>query len=212
MPRALGEVAERLRRSTVQVRLRDAQAGGTGVIATADGRIVTNAHVARGKQASVELWDGRELPATLLARDARRDLATLQIAAGGLPAAVFGDSNKLRVGELVIAIGNPMGFSGALTTGVVHALGNLPGFGAQSWVLADVRLAPGNSGGPLADAHGRVIGINTMIVNGLGAAVPANAVKSFLRRGESGFTLGVTVQPVRLEDRRFGLLVLKVEP
>ena len=83
--------------------------------------------------------------------------------------------------------------------------------GAQSWVLADVRLAPGNSGGPLADAQGRVIGINTMIVNGLGAAVPGNAVTAFLRRGASGFSLGVTVQPVRLEDRRFGLLVLKVE-
>jgi serine protease Do len=212
MPRALGEVAERLRRSTVQVRLHGAQAGGTGVIASADGRIVTNAHVARGGKTSIELWDGRELPATLLARDARRDLATLQIAADGLPVADFGDSNKLRVGELVIAIGNPMGFTGALTTGVVHALGNLPGFGAQSWVLADVRLAPGNSGGPLADAQGRVIGINTMIVNGLGAAVPGNAVTAFLHRGASGYSLGVTIQPAPLGNRRVGLIVLKVEP
>ena len=212
MARAFGEIAERLRRSTVEVRLRDANAGGSGVISTADGQIVTNAHVARAAGATVRLWDGRELPAKLLARDARRDLATLQVAAAGLPAATFGDSGALRVGELVMAIGNPMGFIGALTTGVVHALGNLPGFGAQSWVLADVRLAPGNSGGPLADAHGRVIGINTMIVNGLGAAVPAGAISAFLRRGASGFSLGVTVQPVRLEDRRFGLLVLKVEP
>jgi serine protease Do len=129
-----------------------------------------------------------------------------------LPAATFGDSGALRVGELVMAIGNPMGFIGALTSGVVHALGSLAGFGRQSWVLADVRLAPGNSGGPLADAYGRVIGINTMIVNRLGAAVPGNAVTAFLRRGASGFELGVTLQPVRLEDRRFGLLVLKVEP
>ena len=161
---------------------------------------------------TIELWDGRELPATLLARDARRDLAALKVDATGLPAAAFGDSNALRVGELVMAIGNPMGFVGALTTGVVHALGNLAGFGAQSWVLADVRLAPGNSGGPLADAQGRVIGINTMIVQGLGAAVPGNAVTAFLRRGASGFSLGVTVQAVRIEDRRLGLLVLKVEP
>ena len=212
MARAFGEVAERLRRSTVEVRLHGANAGGSGVIATADGQIVTNAHVARGTGASVRLWDGRELPATLLARDARRDLATLKVEAGGLAAATFGDSGALRVGELVMAIGNPMGFIGALTTGVVHALGSLAGFGRQSWVLADVRLAPGNSGGPLADAYGRVIGINTMIVNGLGAAVPGNAVTAFLRRGASGFSLGVTVQPVRLEDRRFGLLVLKVEP
>jgi serine protease Do len=215
MARAFGEVAERLRRSTVEVLLPGANAGGSGVIATPDGRIVTNAHVARAAGATVRLWDGRELPATLIARDARRDLATLQVEtgeAGGLPAAAFGDSNALRVGELVMAIGNPLGFIGALTTGVVHALGSLTGFGRQSWVLADVRLAPGNSGGPLADAHGRVIGINTMIVHGLGAAVPGNAVTAFLRRGASGFSLGVTVQPVRLEDRRFGLVVLKVEP
>jgi len=212
MPRALGEVAERLRRSTVQVRLREDRAGGTGVIATGDGRIVTNAHVARAKQVSVELWDGRELPATLLTRDPRRDLAVLQVAAGGLPAASFGDSSALRVGELVMAIGNPMGFNGALTTGVVHALGNLPGFGMQSWVMADVRLAPGNSGGPLADAHGRVVGINTMIVNGLGAAVPSNAVSAFLLRGATGYSLGVTVHPAPLENRRIGLLVIKVEP
>ena len=211
MARAFGEVAERLRRSTVEVRLPGASAGGSGVIASPDGQIVTNAHVARGAGASVRLWDGRELPAALLARDPRRDLATLKVEAGGLPAATFGDSAALRVGELVMAIGNPMGFIGALTTGVVHALGSLAGFGPQSWVLADVRLAPGNSGGPLADASGRVSGINTMIVNGLGAAVPGNAVRAFLRRGASGFSLGVTVQPVRLEDRRFGLLVLKVE-
>lgn len=211
MARAFGEAAERLRRSTVEVRLRGADAGGTGVIASADGRIVTNAHVARAPDASVRLWDGREFPAKLLARDTRRDLATLKVEAAGLPAAAFGDSAALRVGELVMAIGNPMGFIGALTTGVVHALGSLTGFGRQNWVLADVRLAPGNSGGPLADAYGRVIGINTMIVHGLGAAVPANAVTAFLRRGASGFSLGVTVQPVRLEDRRFGLLVLKVE-
>jgi serine protease Do len=215
MARAFGEIAERLRRSTVEVLLRGADlrdsAGGSGVIASPDGRIVTNAHVARG-DASVRLWDGRELPATLLARDARRDLATLQVQAGGLPAVTFGDSGALRVGELVMAIGNPMGFIGALTTGVVHALGSLSGFGRQNWVLADVRLAPGNSGGPLADAYGRVIGINTMIVNGLGAAVPGNAVTAFLRRGASGFSLGVTVQPVLLEDGRFGLAVLKVDP
>src|SRR5580700_6441883 len=149
MARAFGEVAERLRRSTVEVRLRGADAGGSGVIAAPDGRVVTNAHVARGANATVRLWDGRELPARLLARDARRDLATLQVEtveAGGLPAAAFGDSNALRVGELVMAIGNPLGFIGALTTGVVHALGILGGFGRQNWVLADVRLAPGNSG------------------------------------------------------------------
>jgi serine protease Do len=212
MARAYGEIAERLRRSTVQVRLPEAQAGGSGVIASPNGQIVTNAHVVRGGRMSIVLWDGRELPATLLARDARRDLATLQVQAAGLPAATFGDSNALRVGELVLAIGNPLGFIGALTTGVVHALGKLPGLGAQSWVLAGVRLAPGNSGGPLADAYGRVIGINSMIVHGLGAAVPANAVTAFLRRTGAGLSLGITVHPVPLPDGHVGLLVIKVEP
>src|SRR5450631_542003 len=108
MARAFGEMAERLRRSTVEVRLRGENAGGCGVIASADGRIVTNAHVARG-DASVRLWDGREFPASLVARDAERDLATLKVEAGGLPAATFGDSAAVRVGELVMAIGNPMG-------------------------------------------------------------------------------------------------------
>jgi serine protease Do len=212
MPHAFGEVAERLRRSTVEVRPAGTPAGGSGVIASPDGDIVTNAHVARGGTAAVRLWDGRELPAKLVARNPRRDLAWLRVSASGLPAATFGDSSALRVGELVMAIGNPLGFIGALTTGVVHAVGRLPGFGGQSWVLADVRLAPGNSGGPLADAAGRVIGINTMIVYGLGAAVPGNAVTAFLERRASGFVLGVTVEAVRLEDGRFGLLVLKVEP
>src|SRR5580692_5089254 len=107
MARAFGEVAERLRRSTVEVRLHEANAGGSGVIATADGQIVTNAHVAGGAGASIRFWDGRELPAKLLARDARRDLATLKVEATGLPAATLGDSGALRVGELVMAIGNP---------------------------------------------------------------------------------------------------------
>src|SRR5258706_12605695 len=107
----------------------------------------------------------------------RRDLASLKIGATGLPAATPGDSSALRVGELVIAVGNPMGFIGALTTGVVHALPN-----RKRWVAADVRLAPGNSGGPLADAQGCVIGINTMIAGGLALAVPSNVVAEFLAR------------------------------
>src|SRR6185295_6562166 len=119
---------------------------------------------------------------------------------GGLPAVTAGNSSALRVGELVMAVGNPLGFVGALTTGVVHAL-------TRRWVHADVRLAPGNSGGPLADARGRVIGINTMIAGGLALAVPSNSVMQFLRRGAEGIGLGVVVRPVR-----DGALVLEVEP
>ena len=204
-----GEVAEQLRRSTVQVQSHGrGQGGGSGVIWSKDGVIVTNAHVARDSRAKVALWDGSAHEATLVSRDTRRDLASLKIDASELPAATPGDSSALRVGELVIAVGNPMGFIGALTTGVVHSLPN-----RRRWVAADVRLAPGNSGGPLADAQGRVIGINTMIAGGLALAVPSNAVGEFLsRRGAQGPSLGVTLQPVALRDNAFGFLLLKVDP
>ena len=204
--REFGEIAERLRRSTVQVFSQGHEGGGSGVIWSAEGRIVTNSHVARGPQADVVLWDGRRLPARLLARDARRDIAVLKVAETGLPAATAGDSDALRAGELVIAIGSPLGFAGALSTGVVHSIGTIRGMGRERWIGANVRLAPGNSGGPLADARGRVVGINTAIVNGLGVAVPANAAAEFLRRGARP-SLGVTLQPVA-----HGLRILAVEP
>jgi serine protease Do len=110
-------------------------------------------------------------------------------------------------------VGNPLGFVGALTTGVVHALGPLPGLGPQQWVQAAIRLAPGNSGGPLADARGHVIGINTMVAGGLALAVPSNAVSQFTTAGPSDTWLGVTLRPVRISrggGSAFGLLVLEV--
>src|SRR3954466_15093808 len=105
---AFVEMAAQLRRATVQVRGRG-PGGGSGVIWRTDGLIITNAHVARGPQATVELADGRKFPATVTARDERRDLAALTVAATDLPAAVIGDSDALRVGELVLAVGNPLG-------------------------------------------------------------------------------------------------------
>ena len=209
-----GEIAEGLRRSTVEVRS-SGQGSGSGVIWTSDGLIITNAHVARESQPLVQLWDGNRFPARITAKDTRRDLAALRIDSNGLPAAVPGDSDGLRVGELVIAIGNPLGFVGALTTGVVHALGPIAGVSHQKWVQADVRLAPGNSGGPLANARGHVIGINTMVAGGLGFAVPSNVVKDFIARGASTPTLGVVVRPIPMRTdstRSVGLLVLEVEP
>ncbi len=133
------------------------------------------------------------------------------------------DSSRVRPGELAIAIGNPLGFVGALTTGVIHAVGPLAGLGPQSWVQAGVRLAPGNSGGPLADAAGRVIGINTMVAGQLALAIPSNVVADFLSgRGSSGDAnngwLGVTLYPVQVPKsspriaKSFGLVVLEVEP
>ena len=202
--RGFGEVAERLRRSTVQVFSKGHRGGGSGVVWDSAGLIVTNAHVARSDEARVELWDGRKLEGRVTSRDQRRDLAVLRIPGAGLEAAPHGDSDALRPGELVIAVGSPLGFAGALSTGVVHSIGELPGMGRQRWIRADVRLAPGNSGGPLADAEGRVIGINTAIVNGLGVAVPSNAAASFLRRGPRP-ALGVVMRPVS-----HGLLLLEV--
>lgn len=204
--RGFGEIAELLRRSTTQLFLGARRGAGSGVVWSADGLIVTNAHVARAPAARVELWDGRRFDAPVVARDPRRDLAALRIPAEGLAPATPGDSASLRAGELVMAVGNPLGFAGALSTGVVHSIGALPEMGRQPWIRADVRLAPGNSGGPLANAQGKVVGINTAIVNGLGVAVPVSAVVDFLQHGGRP-ALGVTLRPLP-----FGLIILEVEP
>jgi serine protease Do len=209
-----GEIAEQLRRSTVLIHA-GGRGSGSGVIWSSDGAIVTNAHVVRGSNTRVQLWDGREFDGAVTARDPRRDLATLRIGANSLPAASHADSSQLRPGELAIAIGNPMGFVGALTTGVIHAIGPLRGLGSQTWVQASVRLAPGNSGGPLADAGGHVIGINTMVAGRLALAIPSNAVFDFLAGGPRTAWLGVTVHPVRLpraNGHAFGLVLMEVEP
>jgi len=209
-----GEIAEQLRRSTVLIHS-GGRGSGSGVIWSSDGLIVTNAHVVRGSNVRVQLWDGREFEGAVASRDPRRDLAALRISADSLPAASPADSSQLRPGELAIAIGNPMGFVGALTTGVIHAIGPLRGLGSQTWVQASVRLAPGNSGGPLADARGYVIGINTMVAGRLALAIPSNAVRDFIAGGPRSAWLGVAVHPVRLPcatGRAFGLVLLEVEP
>lgn len=202
----LGRLADRLRASTVHVRGRG-PGGGSGVIWSPDGLIVTNAHVARGHGASVEI-DGQTYPAELTTRDEQRDLAALQIEASNLPAAPVGDSDALRVGQVVIAAGNPLGMTGAVSTGIIHAIAS----GRPSWVRADIRLLPGNSGGPLADARGRVIGINSMVAGGLGLAVPSNSVRRFLG---GRVNLGITARPVSISvngQPGIGLLILEVAP
>jgi serine protease Do len=214
----LGEIADRLRRSTVLLRPGGSKGNGSGVLWSSDGLIVTNAHVATGSRAEISLWDGREFRAEVISRDVRRDLAALRISTDNLLAAEFSDSSRVRPGEIAIAVGNPLGFVGALTTGVVHAVGPIRGLGSQSWVQSDVRLAPGNSGGPLGDARGRVIGINAMVAGRLALAIASNEVARFLR-GESGaesLRLGVSVMPVRLPrstgGRKFALVLAAVEP
>ena len=211
-----GEIAEQLRRSTVLVQS-GGRGAGSGVIWSPDGVVVTNAHVVVGRQVTVQLWDGREFEAAIHSRDPRRDLAELRIDAADLHAATHADSSQVRAGELAIAIGNPMGFLGALATGVIHGVGPLPRLGTRSWVQADVRLAPGNSGGPLADARGRVIGINTMVAGRLALAIPSNTVRDFLSSAPATAWLGVTVHPTLVPrpagaGKVFGVVILEVEP
>ncbi|HMD98261.1 MAG TPA: trypsin-like peptidase domain-containing protein [Terriglobia bacterium] len=215
-----GAVAEQLRRSTVQVK--NGRRGlGSGIIVKSDGLVATNAHVVapgaapvtNGSRLSVELWDGSSFPARLKVRNTRRDLALLRIPTMNLTPATLANSDELRVGELVVAVGNPLGFMGAVTTGVVHAIGRRPGLGPTKWIHADVQLAPGNSGGPLADARGNVVGVNTMVVGGLGLAVPSNAVKRLLAGDLQQASLGVAVRAVEVRTsgaERLGLAVLDV--
>ncbi len=195
------EVVEKLRRSTVQVRA-GRNGGGSGVIWSPSGQIVTNAHVVEGAGAvEVELWDGGRFTARIGKRDRRRDLALLEVDVSGLAAAASGDSNALRVGEVVIAVGNPLGFIGAASIGVVHRVES------RSWVVSRLRLAPGNSGGPLANARGEVVGINTMIAGGLAFAIPSNSLAQFLAAPLDDRALGVVVRPISA-----GLIVLEVLP
>lgn len=213
-----GRIAETLRQSTVQI-----QSGGTeynghgsGAIIGPD-QIITNAHVISGDRMKVQSWEGKTVEARVAKIDRSRDLALLT--APGIDAAVvtLGDSSQVRPGTPVVAIGNPLGFIGALSSGIVHSAGHVNVYGPNQlsgdWICADVRLAPGNSGGPLADFHGQVIGINTMIAaGGLAFAVPSRAVQRFLARTGAPPSLGVVVRPVRLRSAETGMLLLQLAP
>jgi serine protease Do len=198
-----GEIVEKLRRSTVVVQA-NRSSGGSGVIWSSDGLIVTNAHVVEGAGSGVEVefWDGRRHTGSIVRRDPRRDLALLHVEGAGFPAAACGDSSALRPGELVIAVGNPMGFIGAASTGIVHRSET------DGWVVSQIRLAPGNSGGPLANARGEVVGINTMVAGALAFAIPAHIVGRFLPRNLGlDDRLGVVTRATPQ-----GSLILEVKP
>ena len=184
LARELAAVVDRLRRATVQVRTRGAGMGAGVLWRAGDGSralVITNAHVVRGNRTTIELSDGTVASARAVARDPKRDLAALEFAADrDLPYAVGRESPPLEVGELVIALGHPGGLVGAATLGMIHAASERDGR-TPRWIQADVRLAPGFSGGPLADAQGRLIGINTMVRGGLALAVPAATIDAWLR-------------------------------
>jgi serine protease Do len=170
----LAALAHQLRSITVKIRNGNLSIG-TGTICRSDGLIITNAHVATRTRSLVELPDGRLFPAIRTHFDPQQDLAALQIDTTNLTTAKIGNVERLRVGELVIAVGNPLSDCGAVTTGTLYAC--QPGS-----LVADIQLYPGNSGGPLADCLGRVIGINTMIVDGLAIAIPISKVAALLDR------------------------------
>jgi len=188
----LAAAVDALRRVTVRVQATGTAASGAGVLWDAGGEddsrplVITNAHVATRAQATIQFSDGAVAQARVVARDRRRDLAALELesrAAAGV-AQVRG-APPLRVGELVIAIGYPGELTGAATLGIVHTAGGDRAGRTPPWIRADLRLAPGFSGGPLADAGGRLIGINTLMQGGLALAVPAALVQSWLRRAQA---------------------------
>jgi serine protease Do len=166
---------------------------------SADGTIVTNAHVAVADRADVELADGGRSRGVVIARDPRRDLALLRVDAA-LPAAPsIGTPSALRPGEIVLAVGHPFGVANALALGVVHSVTNAAADASRrtpSVVRADIRLAPGNSGGPLADAAGRIVGVNAMIVGGLGVAISVDEVRRFVANQLPRPSLGATLRTV----------------
>jgi serine protease Do len=180
---SLAPVAERLTRSVVQVL---SGAGGGAGLLWEPGLVVTNAHVTQSREVGLVLPDGRRTRGSVTGYDGRRDLALIR-AAVELPLCATGDP-RLRAGALVFAVGHPLGVTQAVCAGVFQALGKLPA-GLRlprldprlDWLQADLRLAPGNSGGPIADAEGRVIGLSAMILGGLGLGVPSPEIEAFVK-------------------------------
>jgi len=206
---------------------------GSGVIMSSDGYIITNNHVVEdADEINVRFSDNEEYEAKVIGKDAKTDIALIKIEPKHvLQPAVLGDSDKLRVGDWVIAIGNPFGFEQTVTAGIVSAKGrNLGGSSYENFIQTDASINPGNSGGPLFDTDGNMVGINTAIYSrsggnvGLGFAIPINMAKSVLTQLKdtgkvSRGWLGVSIQTVTSEladkfhmDRPMGALVGEVTP
>ena len=207
---------------------------GSGVLFTPDGYILTNAHVVRGgARLEVALTDGSTHTAQLCGADPATDTAVVRIEGAGLPHASFGESARLRVGQLCIAIGNPLGFSSTVSAGVVSALGRnmraQDGRLMENIIQSDVALNPGNSGGPLVDTRARVIGVNTAMIfgaQGISFAVPIDTARwvvgQIMTQGRVRRSwLGVVAQNRRIDPRvrrhlellqESGVEVMSVEP
>jgi S1-C subfamily serine protease len=230
--RVVTEVVERLSRSVANLQV--GSGAGSAVAITADGFLLTSAHVVgRAREAAAAFTDGRTLQAEVVGVDPLSDLAVLRTDARDLVAAVLGDASSLRVGQLVVAIGNPHGFGGSVTAGVVSALGrSLPTRSGstvrivENVIQTDAALNPGNSGGALADGNARLVGINTAVAGvGLGLAVPiddstrriitALMHEGRFRRAYLGIAHGPRPLPPRLAQelgRRSALEIVEVVP
>jgi S1-C subfamily serine protease len=222
--RVVVNVAETVRPAVVNLQgeAGRARGSGSGILFTPDGFLLTNHHVVQGaERVRIRLGDGQETQGRVVGADPWTDLAVVQASASGLPYAPFGDSARLRVGQLVVAIGSPFGFESTLTAGVISALGrtlrSISGHLVDNVIQTDAALNPGNSGGPLVDSKARVIGINTAIIRpaqGICFAIPINMAKHILPqllqhgrvvRGYLGVH-GRSVPIPRVLARRFDLL------
>jgi S1-C subfamily serine protease len=232
-------VAERLTPSVASLRViqRDRRGGslqgaGSGVVISSDGYVITSAHVvARTARGSATFVDGLETRFEVVGRDPLSDLAVLRLDARDLPQAELGDAAALRVGQLVVAIGNPLGFAGSVTAGVVSALGRALPVGSgqatrlvENVIQTDAALNPGNSGGALADGTGHVVGINTAVAGiGLGLAVPIDdatrrIVSSLMREGRvrrayigiTGGSRPLPPRPAAQTGRALGVEIMSV--
>ena len=193
--RELAGVSEKARRSLVQIG-NGGRGAGAGTVWHPRGLVITNFHVVAGGPLRVTLSDGRTLQARLLGGDPALDVAALAIDGADLPTTDIGDSRLVKPGQLVMAVGHPLGIVGAVTAGVVIGTGSdwtgLPpapqGWPPRpavnrEWITIGLNLRPGNSGGPLLDAEGRLVGINTMMTGPeIGMAVPVHVVKAFLQQ------------------------------
>lgn len=232
-PLTFADLAERANPSVVFVRTLVTQTlgyrrvmnegSGSGFVFDGSGLILTNYHVV--KQASairVDLLDGREFPAQVIGADPLTDLAVLRVSAGTLPALTLGDSSKVRVGDWVVAIGNPFGLSHTVSAGIISArertkedvgLGDPRAY--YSFLQTDASINPGNSGGPLLDLQGRVIGINTAInpeANSIGFAIPSDMVRELLPRLLKDGVIVRAAIGVHVADEKGGARILQVIP